>query len=471
MSRLLTVVLCLLCLVASGPPVPPPGPSAGGCVLRIATGADVSGGVREQALEAVWNGVPGRPRACFVAISSVADEQRSAMISAAQSRAGHYDVFNLDIQWIPEFAEAGYLRPIDAGTHGGTNDFLSEVWSAGTWKGVRYAVPFNTDVGLLYRRSDVRRPLSWHDMTVLATARRSGASRGDLGLAGQFASYEGLTVNALEAIWAGGGEVVDAGGRVAIADGAGVKAVAGLIAAVTGGVISGATLDVKEAESLNTFREGRALFLRHWPSAHEVLSGERSSGGIGFEATALPWQGVLGGQYLAVSRHTPRHALAQRLVAALTGREAAVLLYQCGGFAPARVSALYEEVRADCGGPAPTTAPPGPGAPVAASPSASASASASSPASGTGSGTGPEARGGTTPEPEAEGVPPDTLLRALTRARPRPSSPYYSQFSRVFRTEVHELLSCWALGRKGCQDAKTFTAALAPKLRKALAGG
>ncbi|MGC5010211.1 extracellular solute-binding protein [Streptosporangium sp. DT93] len=451
MSRLLVLVACLLCLVASGAPVPPPGPSAGGCVLRIATGADVSGGVRERALNAVWNGVPGRPLACFVAISSVADEQRSAMISAAQARAGHYDVFNLDIQWIPEFADAGYLRPIDTGAHGETNDFLSQVWSAGTWDGVRYAVPFNTDAGLLYRRSDVRRPTSWQDMTILVRARQFGSSGAGLGLAGQFASYEGLTVNALEAIWAGGGEVVDAAGRVVIADRAGVAAVDGLIKAVTTGVISGAALDGKEAETLNTFREGRALFLRHWPSAHEVLSGERGSGGIGFEASPLPWQSVLGGQYLAVSRHSPRRALAQHLVAALTGREAAVLLYQCGGFAPARVSALYEETKAGCDGRTPTTAS------VSRSPSPSPSPP----------GTGPEA----TPEPEAEGVPPDTLLRALTRARPRPPSPYYSQFSRVFRTEVHELLSCWALGRKGCQDARTFTAALAPKLRKALAGG
>ncbi|MFI6511309.1 extracellular solute-binding protein [Streptosporangium sp. NPDC050855] len=456
MSRLLALALCLLCLTASVAPVPPPGPSPGGCVLRIATGADVSGGVRERALEAVWNRHPGRPRACFVAISSVADEQRSAMIAAAQARAGHYDVFNLDIQWIPEFAEAGFLRPVDTVMHGETNDFLSQVWAAGGWNGVRYAVPINTDVGLLYRRDDVREPSDWRDMIVLATARRSGATRTDLGLTGQFASYEGLTVNALEAIWANGGDVVDATGRVVIAEKEGVAAVRRLIEAVNTGVISGETLGGKEADSLSTFREGRALFLRHWPSAHEVLSGERGSGGIGFAAAPLPWQGVLGGQYLAVSRHSPRRDLAQRLVAALTGREAAVLLYQCGGFAPARVSALYAQERADCDGPA--SAPSSSGTP-SASPS---STSSSSP-----SGAGP----GATAEPEAESVPPDTLLRALTQARPRPSTPYYSQFSRVFRTEVHHLLSCWALGRTGCQEAKAFTAGLAPKLRKALAGG
>ncbi|MFF5109347.1 extracellular solute-binding protein [Streptosporangium sp. NPDC000509] len=440
---LLLLLACFPSLAASTAPTPPPGPPRQDCVLRIASGADVSGGARERALEAVWNGVKGRPRACFVAISSVADEQRSAMISAAQSKAGHYDVYNLDIQWIPEFAEEGYLRPIDTTAHGGTNDFLSQIWSAGAWHGVQYAVPFNTDVGLLYYRDDLRAPANWRDMTDLAKARRAGPDPTALGLSGQFASYEGLTVNALEAIWANGGEVVDADGQVVIAQKEGVEAVGRLIETVKAGVISGETLGSTEAESLTAFRERRALFLRHWPYAHEVLSGERKSGGIAFRAAPLPWQGVLGGQYLAVSRHTPRRDLAQRLVAALTGEEAAGLLYRCGGFAPARVSALYTEAGTGCDGPAPA-APPGPRSGSSGSSSA---------------------------EPESESVRPDTLLRALTQARLRPPSPYYSEFSRVFRTEVHELLSCWSLGRKGCEDAKTFTAGLALKLRKALAGG
>ncbi|WP_329083808.1 MULTISPECIES: extracellular solute-binding protein [unclassified Streptosporangium] len=445
---LLLLLACLPSLAASAAPTPPPGPPRDDCVLRIASGADVSGGARERALEAVWNGVKGRPRACFVAISSVADEQRSAMISAAQAKTGHYDVYNLDIQWIPEFAEEGYLRPIDSAAHGGTNDFLSQIWSAGAWNGVQYAVPFNTDVGLLYYRDDLRVPAGWQDMTGLAKARRAGPDPTALGLAGQFASYEGLTVNALEAIWANGGDVVDPDGHVVITRKESVEAVGRLIETVRAGVISGETLGSTEAESLTAFRERHALFLRHWPYAHEVLSGERRSGGIAFRAAPLPWQGVLGGQYLAVSRHTPRRDVAQRLVAALTGGKAAGLLYHCGGFAPARVSALYTEAGTGCGGPAPAATSP-------------------KPTSGSKPGSAPSP----TAEPESEGVRPDTLLRALTQARARPPSPYYSEFSRVFRTEVHELLGCWSLGRKGCEDAKTFTAGLAPKLRKALAGG
>ncbi|MGJ6964108.1 extracellular solute-binding protein [Streptosporangium sp. G11] len=445
---LLLLLVCFPSLAASAAPTPPPGPPRDDCVLRIASGADVSGGARERALEAVWNGIEGRPRACFVAISSVADEQRSAMISAAQAKAGHYDVYNLDIQWIPEFAEEGYLRPIDAAAHDGTNDFLSRIWSAGAWEGVQYAVPFNTDVGLLYYRDDLRTPANWQDMTGLAKARRAGPDPTALGLAGQFASYEGLTVNALEAIWANGGNVVDADGHVVITQKEGVEAVGRLIETVRAGVISGETLGSTEAESLTAFRERHALFLRHWPYAHEVLSGERKSGGVAFRAAPLPWQGVLGGQYLAVSRHTARRDVAQRLVAALTGGEAARLLYHCGGFAPARVSALYTRARTGCDGPGPAATPP-------------------EPASTSGSGSAPSP----TAEPESESVRPETLLRALTQARARPPSPYYNEFSRVFRTEVHELLGCWSLGRKGCEDAKKFTAGLAPKLRKALAGG
>nr|BFE81309.1 hypothetical protein GCM10020093_039100 [Planobispora longispora] len=150
-------VACLL-LPSGSVSEPVPAPSDGardGCVLRIASGADVSGGVREQVLDTVWNSAGNRPRACFVVVSEVADEQRSEMVSAAQAESGRYDVFNLDIQWIPEFAAEGRLLPIDPAAHSVTNDFLAQIWSAGAWEGTQYAVPLNTDVGLLYYRADL----------------------------------------------------------------------------------------------------------------------------------------------------------------------------------------------------------------------------------------------------------------------------------------------------------------------------
>ncbi|MBG0830928.1 extracellular solute-binding protein [Planomonospora sp. ID67723] len=423
--------VAVLCLPACSAAEPAVGRPQDGCVLRIASGADVSGGVRERVLDAVWNSDRKRPRACFVVISEVADEQRSEMISAAQAETGHYDVFNLDIQSIPEFAAGGHLLPIDTTAHSVTNDFLAQIWSAGTWERTQYAVPFNTDVGLLYYRSDIvtAPPAGWPEMLALAQEHRSRLASPALPFAGQFASYEGLTVNVLEAIWANGGEVVDSAGRVVIDTERGRKAVRRLVDTVRAGVISGDARNGFEAQSLTAFRKKQALFLRHWPSAYQVLSGERPEGGVDFAATPLPWASVLGGQYLAVSGNTGRPSEAQRLVAALTGPEAAGMLYHCGGFAPARVSALY--ARARCGDSVPAAA---------------------------GS------------EPRSEVAPPETLLRALTGARVRPPSPYYSRFSQVLRSEVHGLLTCWSLRPSGCESAEGFTADLAPRLEAALAG-
>ncbi|GAA3440571.1 extracellular solute-binding protein [Planomonospora venezuelensis] len=407
----------------------PAGRPQDGCVLRIASGADVSGGVRERVLDAVWNSRGNRPRACFVVISEVADEQRSEMISAAQAETGHYDVFNLDIQSIPEFAAGGHLLPVDPAAHSVTNDFLAQVWSAGAWERTQYAVPFNTDVGLLYYRDDILPgpPAGWPEMFALAERHRSALSSPALPFAGQFAPYEGLTVNVLEALWANGGDVVDPAGGVVIDTERGRTAVQRLVDAVRAGVVSGDARNGFEAQSLTAFRDRQALFLRHWPSAYEVLSGERQEGGVGFAAAPLPWPGVLGGQYLAVSADTGRPGEAQRLVAALTGPEAAAMLYHCGGFAPARVSALY--ARARCGDSAPAGS-----------------------------------------EPRSQVAPPETLLRALAGARVRPPSPYYNRFSQVLRSEVHALLTCWSLRPSGCESVEDFTAGLAPRLEEALAG-
>nr|BFE81310.1 hypothetical protein GCM10020093_039110 [Planobispora longispora] len=153
----------------------------------------------------------------------------------------------------------------------------------------------------------------------------------------------------------------------------------------------------------------------------------RREGGV--RRGPLPWAGVLGGQYLAVAENTGRPAEAQRLVAALTGPEAARMLYRCGGFAPARISALY--ARARCG----DSAPPAAGA-----------------------------------EPRSEVAPPEILLPALAGARVRPPSPYYNRFSQVLRSEVHALLTCWSLRPGRCESVADFTADLTPRLQDALAG-
>ncbi|MEU9885843.1 extracellular solute-binding protein [Sphaerisporangium sp. NPDC051011] len=413
-----------------------------GCVLTIATGVDVSGGVRQQLLDE-WNAVPGHLHACFQPISAIADDQHSEMVSAAQAGGIVYNIYNLDIQWIPEFAAGGYLEPLDEGRHEPhKGDVPDKVWEAGSFDGVQYAAPFNADVPLLYYRTGgplTGAPKDWAAMKADAGAyaARPGV---ETVLAVQLKEYEGLVVNALEAVWASGGEWVDDTGQVVIDRPDGRAALRALIEAVDPSqeprkpLIAPRALADAEDDSLTRFRQGHAAFMRNWAYAYEVLSGEEGT----FSAAPLPWPGVLGGQYLAVAAHqnSEHRDQAQELVAALTGTDAAGSLYHCGGFAPARRSGFEKKAECRPTWPRPT------GTPSADTPGQKVS----------------------------EIAPAGILKEALDKARLRPRTPYYTQFSKVLQEQLHELMLCHAHDRIDCDNADTFAEKIAPQLRQALSG-
>ena len=53
----------------------------------------------------LWNRVHEAHPARIVEVSSNADRAYSTMLSAAQAGETGYDVYNLDIPWVPQFAQ------------------------------------------------------------------------------------------------------------------------------------------------------------------------------------------------------------------------------------------------------------------------------------------------------------------------------------------------------------------------------
>lgn len=123
----------------------------------MASGRDVTGkgGVRQQLIDA-WNREQQRKNTGFharlVELPGSADEQRSQLLGALQSGSARYDVVNLDVTWVPEFAEAGLISPLRSTLV--DRDVIPSVAVTARWHDTVYAVPFNSDVGLLFYRRD-----------------------------------------------------------------------------------------------------------------------------------------------------------------------------------------------------------------------------------------------------------------------------------------------------------------------------
>ena len=73
--------------------------------LTILSGRDETDGGQRRLLVELWNRVHEKHPAQIVEVSSNADRAYSTMLSAAQAREPGYDVYNLDIPWVPQFAQ------------------------------------------------------------------------------------------------------------------------------------------------------------------------------------------------------------------------------------------------------------------------------------------------------------------------------------------------------------------------------
>ena len=123
----------------------------------------------------------------------------------------------VDVVWTAEFAAKGWLQPLKGQFALDTTQLLPATVKAATYNSTLYARPAVSDGGMLYYRKDL----------VQDAAEDVGRDDGGLpdrqanGIgcyAGQFAKYEGLTVNAAEAINTAGGQIVESDGKTPTVD-------------------------------------------------------------------------------------------------------------------------------------------------------------------------------------------------------------------------------------------------------------
>lgn len=429
--------------------------------LVIGTGTDLSLNRQRQRLLDLWNRLrpADDPEAVQEELPGVADEHRSQMMAVAQSGGCRYDLLNLDLPWIEEFYRAGLLRPI-RGISG--TGFLRPSWEAGVRRErgrvVPFAVPLNADVGLLYYRTDLLArlgldpPKTWEDVDRIAERLADPANAGegkrqsgqsgpgeqsggaaspvpgqeppDAAYAGQFAPYEGLTVNLLEVLRGTGTDLVRPDGTHVIDSPEARQALTDLAGRMIGErpVIWPGSVNSDESATLRAFTDGEVVLMRNWPYAFRVLAEDPdlvSGATPRFGVTQLPVRsagqtpaGVLGGQSLAVARASRHPSAAERLIGFLTGPAAQRLMFSCGGYVPVREAAFEAVSCADTekalGIPAEHR---------------------------TGSGVEPG-----TPETARLRVLAAELRTALRNARPRPVTPYYGEFTTAVQQRIHPLL-------------------------------
>ncbi len=316
--------------------------------LIILSGKDESTDGQRDQLIARWNAMGGgRPRARLEIVEGDTNRQRAEMVKRAQGDGARVDIYNLDVILMEEFRRFEYIRRLDESMLTDRDGFLpNPLRTCEDNEGRLWALPFNTDAGLLYYRKDLTGPAATlNSLEALKAAigkvMDSGASFA-AGYAGQLKEYEGLTVNALEAIWAAGGQVVDGSGDVAVESQQAIDGLKWLAAGLRDGkpqIILPESRTFDEMATAEAFANGQIAFMRNWPVWHNWLKAKVS---FDFGVAPIPGPSVLGGQNLAIAANSDQPRAAQALIGFLTGELSQQILFERGGL-PATRATVYRD--------------------------------------------------------------------------------------------------------------------------------
>jgi len=342
----IVAALAVLTITATSCTGPTPNDGSGRGPITFVRGKDISG--KSPPMLDRWNRFHPDERVTLVELPEKADDQRSQLVQYAQARSDRFDVLALDVVWTAEFAARQWIVPLD-GAGINTSRLLRSAADTGVYQGHRYAVPSNTNAAFLYYRKDLVPipPKTWKELIDdCAIARRHNIGC----YAGQYAQYEGLTVNVSEAVHSAGGEIVGNDGKDVLVDSA--EARSGLGFLVDGfrlGYIPPEAITYKEEESRRAFQQGRLLFLRNWPYVYGRASEPGSDSVVQGRFGVAPIPGekgigksTLGGANLAVSEFSRHQKTAVDFIKYLTGDWAQRYMLREMSVAPT-LAALYDD--------------------------------------------------------------------------------------------------------------------------------
>lgn len=267
------------------------------------------------------------------------------------------DIFTLDIVWPPEFGAANWVLPLDEYFPAAEKEkFLAGPIQGTTYNGKLYAVPFWTDAGLFYYRKDIldaagkQPPKTWAEVTSLSKD-LVGKNGIEMGFVFQGDQYEGLVTNVLEFMRGNGGDVLQ-DSKVVVNSPNNIEAINIMKGLIDQGVSPKGVTTYKEADGLRPFLEGKALFLRSWPSVWASAQTDPSSkikDKVGVVAVPMGPKGTapsasLGGWNLAVNANIPadRKDAAITFIKWMTGDPGQRINALVGGKLPT-LKALYQD--------------------------------------------------------------------------------------------------------------------------------
>ena len=313
-------------------------PTVFGATIRFAGDSDVGEGGRwTRAAAEEWAQKTGN-KVEYISRPNDASATLQLFQQYWAAKSSDVDIFMVDVIW------QGILAPhaVDLKKYYKEDEiktFFPTIIKNNTVAGKLVSIPWFTDAGLLYYRTDLLEkygykepPKTWEELTEMAKKIQDGerkAGKPDFqGFVFQGKASESVTCNAIEWIYSyGGGTIVEPDKKVTINNPKAIKALETAKSWV--GTISplGVTT-YGEEDARNIWQAGNAAFMRNWPYAYALGQDPKSVISGKFDISVLPKGGTdgknaacLGGWQLMISAYSKVPDAAADLVRYLTSPE------------------------------------------------------------------------------------------------------------------------------------------------------
>ena len=236
-----------------------------------------------------------------------------------EAQSPEVDVYQVDVIWPGDLAEH-FVDLYEYGAKEVAESHFPEIVENNTVDGKLVAIPWFTDAGLLYYRTDLleeyglKPPTTWDELEAAATKVQAGErAKGNQdfwGFVWQGNAYEGLTCNALEWLASNdGGSIIEFDGTISVNNPRAVEILEQAVGWV-GTISPPGVIGFAEEDARTMFQAGNALFMRNWPYCYSLGNGPDSAIAGKFDVSPLPagasgaGAATLGGWQLSVSKYS-----------------------------------------------------------------------------------------------------------------------------------------------------------------------
>ncbi len=287
----------------------------------------------------------------------LSDDRKGLYLQYLEAESPEIDVFQVDVIWPGELSNH-FLDLNQYGAQEVADKHFDSIIQNNTVNERLVAMPWFTDAGLLYYRTDLlnkygydKPPATWEELEEMAGTIQAGERETNpdfWGYVWQGNAYEGLTCDALEWVHSNnGGRIINEEKEVTINNENAIEII-NMAADWVGEISPPGVTGLVEESSRKMFEAGNAAFMRNWPYVYALASQEGKATAGKFDVAPLPAgedgssSAVLGGWNLAVSKYSEHPELAAELAIFMTSEKVQKLRAVEGSFNPT-IAGLYED--------------------------------------------------------------------------------------------------------------------------------